>query len=262
MQTEVIKLHLRSIFIILISGFSLFLGSGCVQERVATHQERAKALQNMGISFVREGNLREGLARLLEADELDPDNPDLKHELAYVLMDLGEYDRSLYYFQESLRLRPDTPIVHNNLGTLYLRMQQWDQAIIHFQKALDNLLYKTPDIAYNNIGLAYYGKGEYTKAITNYLKAIKAFPGYAACHTNLGLAYETVDRWDNAVESYQKAIQYEPGNPVPYIRMANLYHSLKLKDKAVAILKEFLGLVKDGPDADTARKMLEKYDTE
>ena len=91
-----IQLKRGSVLVIFIFVLNLFPVAGCVQEKVVTSQpERAHALQNMGVSLAREGNLREGLARLLEADELDPDNPDLKHELALVLMELGEYDKSL-----------------------------------------------------------------------------------------------------------------------------------------------------------------------
>jgi len=135
-------------------------------------------------------------------------------------------------------------------------MKEWDLAIESFQSTLDDLLYKTPDIAYNNMGLAYYYKGEYQKAINSYHMALKALPSYAACHTNLGIAYEALKRWDKAIEVYKKAIQYSPATPAPYIRLGRLYGSLNRKDEALRVLKQVLDMVKEGPVAEDVRRLI------
>ncbi|MBW2610224.1 MAG: tetratricopeptide repeat protein, partial [Deltaproteobacteria bacterium] len=79
-------------------------------------------------------------------------------------------------------------------------------------------------------------------------------------HTNLGIAYEALKRWDKAIEAYKKAIQYSPATPPPYIRLGRLYNSLNRKDEALRVLKQVLGMVKEGPDAEEARRLLKEVE--
>ncbi|MBW2119136.1 MAG: tetratricopeptide repeat protein, partial [Deltaproteobacteria bacterium] len=165
---------IRTIYITIIALFSLTCVS-CAGNQAAT-KKKATAFENLGMAHVREGNLRAGLAKLLEAVKLDPENPDLQHEVGIVYRNLGEYKLALPHFKKALALRPRFPEAQNNLGTLYLLLKDWDRAVECFQKAMNDVLYKTPRIAYNNLGLAYYNKGEYQKAIDRYRHAIKLFP--------------------------------------------------------------------------------------
>jgi len=251
-------LSIRTITIIGIFILSPILLLGCAGSSVTTTDAKsnARALEDMGISQVRQGNLRGGLENLLKAIELDPKNPDLNHELALVYRDLEEYDLSLRHFKKALSLRPKFPDAQNNLGTLYLLMKQWDLAIESFQSAIDNILYQTPELAYNNMGLAYYHKGLYEKAIECYQKALAASPGYSVCHANLGLVYETLKRDEDAIDSYNKAIKYGPGNLSPYLRLGRLYYRLGKTSDASTMLKKFLSVAEEGPDKEEAQKLL------
>jgi Tfp pilus assembly protein PilF len=195
---------LRKITIIGLLILIPFLITGCASNRVSSSaggNDNVQAMEDMGLSLVRQGDLRAGLEQLLKAVELEPKNPDLHHELALVYRDLEEYDYSLQHFNRALNLKPEFPEASNNLGTLYLLMGEWDSAIESFQAAVDDLLYKTPHIAYKNMGFAYYNKGEYEKAIESYLMALKEFPNYASCHVNLGIAYEALNRTDEAIDA-------------------------------------------------------------
>jgi type IV pilus assembly protein PilF len=235
---------------------------GCAGTPVGTTYQdtNVRALRDMGTSLVRQGNLRAGLEYLLKAVKMDPRSPDLNHELALVYRDLKEYHISLGYFKKALNLRPDFPEAQNNLGTLYLLMEEWDEAIESFQAAIGNILYKTPEIAYNNTGLAYYHKGDYEKAIESYQMALAAFPGYSACYLNLGLVYEKVNRYEEAIQSYQRAARYGPEYAAPYLHLGRLYHRLGRTSDAVEILKKFLSIVKEGPEAEEAQDLLEKIE--
>jgi len=253
--------NILSIRTITITGiFILFpiLLLGCAGSGVKTTdaQSSARALENMGIALVRQGNLRAGLENLLKAVEMDPQNPDLNHELAIVYRDLQEYDLSLSYFKRTLSLRPKFPEAQNNLGTLYLLMKQWDPAIESFQAAINNILYQTPELAYNNMGLAYYNKGLYEKAIECYQKALDTSPSYAACHANLGIVYEKLNRHEDAIDAYNKAIKYSPTTSGPYLSLGRVYYRLGRMSDASTMLKQYLSIAKEGPDKEEAQKLL------
>ncbi len=251
------KFHSLSVLILVLA-----LLMGCAGGTAVKTSEDAnvRALRDMGTSLVRQGNLRAGLEYLLKAEKEDPRNPDLNHELAIAYRDLKEYHTSLGYFKKALNIRQDFPEAQNNLGTLYLLMEEWDEAIQSFQAAIDNILYKTPEKAYNNMGLAYYHKGDYIKAIESYQMALAAFPGYSACYFNLGLAYERLKRYEEAIQAYEKASRYRPEEPTPYLQLGRLHHRLGRTSDAVEILKEFLSIVKEGPEAEEARDLLEKIE--
>jgi len=249
----------KSAIILILILFSILL-TGCAGNRVVARKEKARAMEEMGISLVSQGKLRAGLEQLLKAAEMEPENPDLHHGIALVYRDLGEYQLSLEHFNKALALRPRFSEAQNNLGTLYLLMKKWDLAIECFQKAVENILYQTPEFAYNNMGFAYYNKGEYEKAINYYHMALKSSPAYAGCHANLGLAYEAIKRWEEAIEAYSKAILFLPKNPTPHFRLGKLYYELNRRDEAEERLKQFLSLSPEGPDAKEAKELLRKIE--
>jgi len=257
-------LSIRKFNLVLVLALLPTLLLGCAGGSVVKTSEdtNVRALRDMGTSLVRQGNLRAGLEYLLKAVKAAPRNPDLNHELALIYRDLKEYHISLGYFKKALNLRPDFPEAQNNLGTLYILMEDWDKAIQSFQAAIGNILYKTPEIAYNNMGLAYFHKGDYEKAIESYQMALASFPGYSACYLNLGLVYETLNRYEEAIQAYERAARYGPEVPAPYLRLGRLYHRLGRTSDAEEILKEFLSIVKEGPEAEEAQDLLKKIESQ
>ncbi|MBC8179202.1 MAG: tetratricopeptide repeat protein, partial [Deltaproteobacteria bacterium] len=135
----------------LFSLLLLLMIAACAGDQAAIikKQKKVEALQQLGIAHAAEGNLRKGLAKLLEAVKLDPDNAELNHQIAVVLRVLGEYKLSLKYFNRALAIKPKDPETRNNLGTLYLEMGEWDKAIACFKEAVSDILYNSPQFAYN-----------------------------------------------------------------------------------------------------------------
>lgn len=242
-QEAYFNIPMKSIFSILVIFFLLISLPNCANDIVSS-KEKVRAIENMGLSLISQGNLRAGLEQLLKANELDPNNPDLQHELALVYRDLGEYDLSLTHFKSALDLKPIFPEAQNNLGTLYLILNRWDLAIEFFQKAIDNLLYKTPEIAYNNMGLAFYRKGEFRKAIESYKLALGEVPSYTSCYANLGLAYEAVNNTKAAVNAYESAVSIDPEFWAVRFNLGRLYIKLNRTSEAA---KEFQLIIKSDP---------------
>lgn len=256
MRYNLLSRTMITIISVLITLSILF--AGCAENRVVAGKEKARAMEDMGITLVRQGKMRAGLEQLLKAAEMDSENPDLHHGIALVYRDLGEYQLSLQHFKKALALKPQFSVAQNNLGTLYLLMRKWDLAIGCFQKSVKDILYKTPEFAYNNMGFAYYNKGDYKEAINHYHMALKSSPSFASCYANLGLAYEAVKRWEEAIEAYRKSIRYVPENPTPHFRLGKLYYELNRKDEAEETLKQFLSLSPEGPDTKEAKELLRK----
>ena len=222
-------------------------------------EKKAKAKENLGLSYVQQGNVKVGIGYLIEAAELDNEDADIQHELALAYKDLGVYRDALFHFKRALALKPDFPEAWNNLGTLYLLHEQWDLGIDCFEKAVSTLTYKTPHFAYNNLGLAYYKKGEHQKAIESYTKALGSSPSYSICYANLGLAHEAMMRWDEAIDAYEKAIFYYPEYSAAHLNLGKLYLKLDRNDMATRELNLAIEVDPRSSFADEARALLRRH---
>ena len=235
-------------------ALSLF---GCAGDKAAK-MKTAKALKDLGSVMVEQDNPRGGLAKLLEAAKLDPDNPGLHQQIALVYRNLGKYRLSREHFERSLALRPQAPETWNNLGTLDLLEGKWDKAIEWFQKAADDLTYQTPQYAYNNMGLAYFNKGAVEKAVSSYEEALKLSPSYSPAYFNLGTAYEAMGKQEKAINAYKRAIQHYPKYTAAHLTLGKLFLKLGKKKKAKEELNLTLWADPNGPEAGEARELLGK----
>jgi len=226
----------------------------------AVNKKRVEALQQLGNAYAADGNLRKGLAKLLEAVKLDPDNAELNHQIAVVLRNMGEYKLSLKYFERALAIKPKYSEARNNLGTLYLMMGKWDKAIACFKEAVSDILYNTPQYAYNNMGYAYFKKGDYDKAIENYKRALKSSPSYTLCYSNLALAYEAKGEIHKAVANYKKVILYFPKDAAAHLALAKALLSSGKKKEAKEELNLTIWADPAGPEAKEAREKLKGID--
>ncbi|MBW1998365.1 MAG: tetratricopeptide repeat protein [Deltaproteobacteria bacterium] len=228
---------------------------GCATDQ-QVREERARALEELGISYVQKGELRSGLKHLLEAERLDPEDAEIKHEIALVYRGLRLYDLSIEYFKKALALRPRYSEAYNNLGTVYILTRQWDKALACFKRASSDVLYRTPHFAYRNMGLVYYNKGEFDKAIESYQQAISLAPQFSPTYLNLGYAYEAVHRYQDAVEAYKKAIQYASTNVAALYRLGKLLYRLNRPQEALEVFERFLDVAPDIPEKREVRGLV------
>jgi len=235
---------------------------GCAGDNKAAKMKRAKAFKDLGSAMVRQDNPRGGLARLLEAVKLDPDDPDLHQQIALVYRNLGKYRLSREHFERSLALRPQSPEVWNNLGTLYLLEGKWDKAIKWFQKAADDVTYQTPQFAYNNMGLAYFNKGTVEKAVSSYEEALKLTPSYSPAYFNLGTAYEAMGKQEKAINTYKRAILHYPKYTAAHLTLGKLFLKLGKNKKAKEELNLTIWADPKGTEAGEARELLDKMSGE
>lgn len=235
--------------------FLLLFLSTCAGDEAA-RKKRVQALQDLGNSLAEQGDLRRGLSKLLEAAKLDPDDPEINHQIAVILRNLGDYPLSLQYFQRALKLRPRFPEAQNNLGTLYLVMQKWDQAVECFKKAAADLEYRTPQYAYNNLGIAYFNQGKYAKAVESYQKALESAPRYRLCYINLAWAHEARGDLRAAADAYKKLLAYYPGDAAAHFALAKLLLKLGEREQAVKELKLTVKYGDKSSEAQEARVLL------
>jgi type IV pilus assembly protein PilF len=237
--------------------FLPFLFAGCVSTiQTSSKKDKATAMADMGQSLVLQGNPREGLGYFLKAEEIDPGNPDIQHQLALVYQDIGAYDLALQHFKKAIGLKPDFSDAINDMGILYYKMKEYDKALESFRQAASNILYQTPHYAYHNMGLVYYSLGDYPRAIENFEKGLKLAPSYVYLYYDLASAYIAQNRFEEAIETYKKVAEISPQPWQANLSLAQLYIKMNRKQEATDILKSIIESNPRSQEAKDANQLL------
>jgi tetratricopeptide (TPR) repeat protein len=83
------------------------------------------------------------LAALKKMSAGDPQNPDYQTQIANLYYDIGQYDKSVDFYQRSLVLRPRDPNVETDLAACFHYLGQDDKAL----ETLDRVLKYSPGFA-------------------------------------------------------------------------------------------------------------------
>lgn len=91
---------------------------------------------NLGIIYIRLGNLQKAAENFSEARKIDPSSSDAHFNLGYIFTQKDDIRKAIYHYHEALRIDPDYEKAHNDLGVLFVRMGKLKDAILHFSEAL------------------------------------------------------------------------------------------------------------------------------
>src|SRR2546426_672800 len=120
-------------------------------------------------------------------------------QLGYAAYDVGEYEKAVRAYRESIRLNPDDAVAWYNLGLTYWNLGQYDQAIGVYREAIR----LKPDYAdaWNNFGATYADLGQHDQAVRALQEAIRLKPDYTKAWYNLGATYTDLGQHDQAVRA-------------------------------------------------------------
>ncbi|MGB9476138.1 MAG: tetratricopeptide repeat protein [Candidatus Udaeobacter sp.] len=101
---------------------------------VTTNNDVAE--NNLGIVYLRQGNLDEAISLLQAAVDLRPDNSPAHENLAKALLQKGKVSDALIHYRKLLELQPDNIEVHNIVGTILIQQGRAREAVEEWQKVL------------------------------------------------------------------------------------------------------------------------------
>lgn len=176
---------------------------------------KAEALNALSIVYYRQGNYKQSVSLLLDAQGLYESLQDsfgislVYNNLANNYKDLKDYNKSLNYYKLSLELyqafnyNQGIANAYNNIGLIHYHTAQYDSALIMHDKALElrKSLNHKKDIAdsYNNIGIVYFEQQKYSNAIEYYNLSktlhyeVKNKLGLATAYLNLSQVYSKLN---------------------------------------------------------------------
>ena len=180
---------------------------------------------------------------------------DIYSQLGIAYHILGEYPKSIDYFQHQLKVaknigdrnREAESLV--NLSIVYRSLGEYGQAIDFSQQSLEiarEIGDKRREAkSLNNLGNAYYSLGEYQRAIDYYQQSLAIEQqigdklGEAKSLNNLGNAYYSLGEYQRAIDYYQQSLAIEQqigdklGEGKTLGNLGNVYRSLGEYEQAI-----------------------------
>jgi type IV pilus assembly protein PilF len=198
----------------------VFVLSACSSMQSGSDAQRARRIADanlqLGIAYMRQGDMDTAMVKLKKAVDEDPDSASANGAIAVLYDRIGETQLADKYFKRALSLSPDDPQTHNNYGEYLCR------------------------------------KGEYTRAVEQFNDAANEplYPGIAAALTNAGVCAAKIPDAKQAEEYFRKALDHDPNFPYALLQMANLMLTQGNYLAARAYIQRF-----DGVSAPTAESL-------
>ncbi len=101
---------------------------------VTTNNDVAE--NNLGIVYLRQGNVDDAISLLQAAVDLRPDNSPAHENLAKALLQKGKIADALIHYQKLLELQPDNIEVHNIVGTVLVQQGRIREGVEEWEKVL------------------------------------------------------------------------------------------------------------------------------
>jgi Tfp pilus assembly protein PilF len=134
-------------------------------------EDYSPARNNLGSAYIEQENWEAAIECFNEVKE------DLLYgtphypltNLGFVYFKLGDYDKSVAYYQEAIEIAPNFPMAHHGLGRTYMAMGNYAEAVTALKTAVEKAPNEIP--IQLDLGRAYRGIHEYNKAFEIFTRA-------------------------------------------------------------------------------------------
>ena len=181
--------------------------------------EYAENFFDLGVSRIKEKNLKEAISNFREAVRLNPNNVLAQYNLGNSLVKTGNLELAEEHFRNTIKLKPNYAVAYNDLGyTLAMR-------------------------------------GKLDEAMDNYRTAIEVKPDYASAYINMGISWDVKGEFDKAIEQFQKAIKFQRENAKANLALGNTLYNKKNLPQAILHYKTAIRLKPDYLEAKNNLKL-------
>jgi uncharacterized protein (TIGR02466 family) len=176
----------------------------------AVNSNAATAALRLAAEHQRAGRLEAACTAYLDAQQSDPNNPQIPAARGVLLLQMGHAGDAAASLQRALALAPDSAELWLTLGNARVRNDEFEAAREAFSRAAK----LRPDlaVAHNNLGNVLRRQGRPEEAKACYRKAIDLEPDNALSRFNLGNVLSDIGALDEAVGAYRDALGLDPSN--------------------------------------------------
>lgn len=146
---------------------------------VETQRESAaQANLQLGIGYLRQGNLVLAKTKLERANDEDPHNANIHAALGLLDERLGKDKEADKEYRTALSLAPQDPAMLNNYAVYLCSHGRAAEGVRNFESAAANPLYTSPWAAYTNAGVCQRQAHHENEAADLFTRAIRSNPSY------------------------------------------------------------------------------------
>lgn len=176
--------------------------------------------------------------KLLEAEQLAPDEPIVKFALAELYYSEGKYESAIKLYLNLIKqgqLSISNVNLVERLGVSYAHVGNFENAIGYLEqiKPID----MTPDVLFET-GFTYLQLDNYAKAIEIFEMLRDTDSQYASLYIYLGDAFEKDDKSEEALITYQEGLGVDEYNVILYLKAADIAAKLGKMDLTVKYLEK------------------------
>jgi Flp pilus assembly protein TadD len=157
------------------------------------------------------GDFEGAQERLNKALEKNPNDAEALNGLGLTLERMGQVDDAIERFSRAIEIAPDKWTYHFNLAHAFGLQGKWDRAVGEYRRA--SALFPSDYAIQFNLANALHKQGDDVSAIPAYERAIQLAPGEATFHLSLAVSFESVNRLDDARREFRRYLEMEPSGP-------------------------------------------------
>jgi tetratricopeptide (TPR) repeat protein len=218
---------------------------------IKSRPDYPKYYSSLGAAYKKSGQLMQASIAMQTALSKDKQNISTMIDLSQIWIELKWYQQALHLLEQAQEINPDIPDIYINRAIALWHLGKIDDAKHFFNKAL-----KYPSVkqtALINFGNVYFFSKEYRKALSYYQKAHTIEKQNASLEYDLALTFEYLGKSKRALYYFDQFIALSPERTDILYRCADLSVTLKKYDDAVHYLKR---AIEQQPQEKTAVKKL------
>lgn len=197
-------------------------------------------LHDYAFLLLNQGELEKANNLITEAMNISKNNFEVNKVKGYILMERGEYERSLEYFDKAIAVSPGMAQLYTDKARALIHMSK----IYEAEATLERAFNIDRDLAVANFvkGILLYNKNDYKNAIEYLLKATSGFDEADLVQAYLTLCYLKENDFDSFEDEMENLLNYDvTDSEVHYIKSI-IYLELYDLEKALYEIKEAIKL--------------------
>ncbi len=199
--------NLISVFTLL--ALAALVASGCVTKTIPVKsKEAAEANAQLGIKYLRRGELEQAKIKLEKALEQDETNARAHSFYGQLQYRVDQNESARTHHQKAIALEPDEAEHRNSYGVFLCQIDEIDAAIVEFETAANNPYYKTPEFALDNAGLCMLESNQYEQASGYLRKALRVNTKFSNAYLHMAELLRKQGRLSVADAYYQRFLAY------------------------------------------------------
>jgi tetratricopeptide (TPR) repeat protein len=217
-----------------------------------------------GNEFFKAGEADNAIEEYKNALELNPNNAEAHLKMGFLFYNVKSmHEEGMAHLLKAMELEPNDPRIHHDLGMALLHQRKYNQAIKHLSIAIEgmpegfDLQYKPADMHYN-LGMALFQIRNFKDSASHLSQAVRIDPDNARSHYSLAMALAIQGQLDEAVEHYTRAVKINPGidtSPILHDVLGMEYAKAGQFQEAVASAEKALGLARAAEREDLTREI-------